>query len=716
MTVKSIAFISCPKGIESLLLDELNTLGGFDLIKQRIGGIIGTADIQSLYRICLWSRLSNRVLLQLGSQNIRTKECLRNWLLTIPWSDHMSAEQTLSIRFFGELPGIQHTQYGAQYTKDAIVDYFRELCGKRPTVDREQPDLRFQINIDKQQASLYLDLSGDSLHQRGYRSAVGPAPLKENLAAALLVRAGWPKIAAQGGALIDPLCGSGTLLTEAALMAANIAPGLLRERFGFTQWQQHNSDHWQAERNLAKSSILASIPPILGYDDDNRALGIARQHIASLKLDQQAPRVYKKLLSEWKKPSHINLQPGLLISNPPYGERIGKKSSLLNLYKVIGEKCTNEVSDWQAAIFTSDPSLAKATRTYWNKSYVFYNGSIECRLYLIQPARGLKPQLPESMLVQDKASGVDSSPFTNRLKKNKQRLSGWLKQNQIECYRLYYSDIPEFSVAIDIYKDWAVIQEYQAPKHIDKEKAYRRLQAVLNSLPSSLQLDPDKIVFRKRQKQKGKTQYEKLDQQTNYLPVKEGNVELLVDLHNYLDTGLFLDHRPLRLKLATACKGKRFLNLFCYTAAATVHAAKGGASKSLSVDLSKTYIDWAKRNFALNKLDILKHKLLQADVLDWLNNQNELFDVVFLDPPTFSNSKRMKDTLDVQRDHSKLIHASMHAVDKDGVLYFSCNFKKFKLAKEISSQYQIKNITDWSIPRDFKRPGKIHHCFEIKHQ
>ncbi|HEX7026802.1 MAG TPA: class I SAM-dependent methyltransferase, partial [Gammaproteobacteria bacterium] len=219
-----------------------------------------------------------------------------------------------------------------------------------------------------------------------------------------------------------------------------------------------------------------------------------------------------------------------------------------------------------------------------------------------------------------------------------------------------------------------------------------------------------------RQRQKGSAQYEKLGEQRQLMEVREGNARLLVDLNSYLDTGLFLDHRPVRLKLAKLCAGKRLLNLFCYTAAATVHAALGGATNSLSVDLSNTYLDWAERNFKLNQLDMRKHTLLRADVLTWLNDHREQYDVIFLDPPTFSNSKSMETVLDIQRDHGEMIDQAMRCLAKDGVLIFSTNFRKFKLDPAVAERYNVNNITDWSIPRDFQRPAKIHYCFEIKHR
>lgn len=712
MQTEHSAFISCPKGIESLLIEELEGLGGFVFGKQRVGGVFGQATLPALYRICLWSRLANRVLLQLANAPVDSRDKLRAWLLTLDWETHLSAEQSLHIRFFGELPGITHTQFGAQFVKDAIVDWFRERRGARPGVDRDRPDLRFQLNVDRRQATLYLDLSGDSLHQRGYRRGVTTAPLKENLAAALLIRAQWPQIAAQGGALIDPMCGSGTFLTEAALIAADMAPGLLRERFGFTKWRQHDADAWRQLVDEAKARRKQQLPPILGYDRDRRALGVAEQHIAALNLGDDAPDIYIKALADWKKPTHRNLKPGLLIANPPYGVRLGENEQLKPYYELLGRKWAEECPDWQAALITADDTLVKATRLYWRKQYTFFNGAIECQFYLFDLHRGLKNALPTQQQLVD---SIDVDAFVQRLHKNRKRLAGWIKQQNIDCYRLYYADIPEFAVAVDIYHDCAVVQEYQPPKTVDPQKAELRLQAILRATPGALNLPPDHVVLKHRQRQKGSAQYEKFGEARQLMEVREGDARLLVDLQSYLDTGLFLDHRPVRLKLNKLCAGKRFLNLFCYTAAATVHAALGGATHSLSVDLSNTYLDWAERNLKLNQLDLRRHRLQRADVLTWLDDHRDTYDVIFLDPPTFSNSKSMETVLDIQRDHAGLIEQTMRCLAKDGVLIFSCNFRKFKLDPAVTDRYRVTDITDWSIPRDFQRPSKIHHCFEIRH-
>lgn len=705
------AFIACPKGVETLLADELAALGGFRVLKHRTGGLYGRAALETLYRICLWSRLANRVLLELDRRPVTDRAALRDWLLAIDWPAHMTADQSLHIRFFGALPDIQHTRYGAQFVKDAICDCFRERTGRRPAVDRDRPDLRFQVNIESRESALYLDLSGESLHRRGYRTGLTAAPLKENLAAALLIRARWPDIAAAGGPLIDPLCGSATLLTEAALMAGDIAPGLLREHFGFSQWRQHEADLWQSLVGEARARRDAGqCPPILGFDDDPRALGVARQHIGRLNLGEHAPRVERRPLSAWRRPPDLPAVPGLLISNPPYGERLAG-ADLEALYALMGRQWVNECPDWHAAFITADARLAKATRLYWSRRYKFFNGALECNLYIAELTRGLKDRLPTA---DEAADRVDVQPFVQRLHKNRKRLAGWLKQQAIECYRLYYADIPEFNAAVDIYGDWALVQEYRPPASVDAEKAEQRLNAMLRALPGALELPAERIVLKQRRRQKGKAQYEKHDDTPKPLQVREGAARLWVDLGPYLDTGLFLDHRPVRLKLARLCHDKTFLNLFCYTGAATVHAALGGARRSVSVDMSNTYLDWARRNFELNALDTARHERVRADVLEWLDAETGRFDVIFLDPPTFSNSKRMDDTLDIQRDHAGLIDAAMRRLADDGVLIFSTNFRRFRLDETVTGRYRVDDVTDWSIPRDFQRPGKIHHCFEIR--
>ena len=304
----------------------------------------------------------------------------------------------------------------------------------------------------------------------------------------------------------------------------------------------------------------------------------------------------------------------------------------------------------------------------------------------------------------------------NRLRKNKKILEKWAAAKNIDCYRLYDADIPEYAVAIDRYANWVQITEYAPPKTIDTLKAHRRLQAIYKAVPQVLEIPNDFLAIKLRARQKGTSQYQKHAQTQHFEIVKEGKVLVRVNLWDYLDTGLFLDHRPIRFKIGEWANGKRFLNLFCYTAVASVHAAAGGAANTTSVDMSATYIEWAKRNFALNGLQGPQYQFIQDDCLRWLEHARGEYDLVFLDPPTFSNSKRMEDTLDVQRDHVWLIKNAVRVLALGGTLVFSTNLRRFKLDNFIYENYHVEDYTKKSLDKDFERNQRIHQCFLIRKQ
>lgn len=311
------------------------------------------------------------------------------------------------------------------------------------------------------------------------------------------------------------------------------------------------------------------------------------------------------------------------------------------------------------------------------------------------------------------------STIANRLKKNFKHLSRWARRNQIDCYRVYDADIPEYSAAIDLYADWVSVQEYEAPKSIDSARAALRLNTILEVIPESLGIAPEKIVLKTRRQQKGLDQYEKQSDVGHEMAVSEGGLKFYVNLHDYLDTGLFLDHRTTRAMIRELAQGKRFLNLFSYTGSVSVYAAAGGAVSTTTVDMSKTYLQWAKRNFALNGLDSDGHEFVQQDCIKWLKAQagkKDCFDLIFIDPPTFSNSKRMDSVFDVQRDHVFLIDSAMKLMSHDGSLVFSNNFRKFKLDAGIESRFEVKDISAKTIPEDFRRNQKIHRCWIIQHR
>lgn len=731
-------FVTCPKGIEGLLLDELIALGA-EAPRETVAGVSMRGSLELGYRVCLWSRLANRVLLVLNRFAVSDAQALYEGVAAVDWSAHMPVEATLSVDFGGILPGVDNTHFGALKVKDAIVDQLRQADGTRPGVDRQNPDLRINVHCRSGEAQLALDLSGHSLHQRGYRLQQGAAPLKENLAAAILLRAGWPQLAASGSALADPMCGSGTFLVEAAMIAADMAPNLQREQFGFSRWLQHQPRLWDtllAEARQRAETGLAREPLwIRGYEADPRLLQPVRNNIQRAGLANWV-KVYQGELATFE-PHPDRGQAGLIVCNPPYGERLGEEASLVYLYQKLGEVLRERCTGWQAAIFTGNPDLGKRMGIRSHKQYSLFNGALPCKLLMmdLQPERYVTGAGGDSRAVQagspaPKSENTAGRPpaaeeqattarlsesaqmFANRLKKNLKNLGKWARQQGITCYRVYDADMPEFAVAIDLYDDWAHVQEYQAPESISEEKARSRLQDVLVALPDVLGIPASHVVLKQRLRQSGSKQYQRMDRKGEFLTVQEGQVRLLVNLTDYLDTGVFLDHRPLRLKLAAEARGKRFLNLFCYTASATVHAAVGGARSTTSVDLSKTYLDWARRNLSLNGLSDL-HKLVHGDVMQWLEEDRGEYDLIFIDPPTFSNSKRLEDVFDVQRDHAGLIEMAMARLAVGGTVYFSNNFRRFRLDRELEEKYQVADISAQTLDKDFQRNSRIHRTWCI---
>lgn len=733
-------YLTCPKSLEGLLLDEAQALGLSDA-REQLAGVSGRGTMQAAYRMCLWSRLANRVLLVLKRFSVKTVEDLYHGVNDIDWSEHLLASGTLSVEFTGRGSGIDNTHFGALKVKDAIVDALRDAEGNRPSVDKINPDVRIHLHLRRGEATLSLDLSGTSLHQRGYRLQQGAAPLKENLAAAILLRAGWPELAKQGAALVDPMCGVGTFLIEGAMMAADVAPNLRRERWGFSNWLGHIPATWQplyeeaqqrAQTGLAKTPLW-----IRGYEADPRLIQPARNNIERAGLARWV-NIYQGELATFE-PKPDQGQTGLVVTNPPYGERLGDEASLLYLYQYLGERLRSACLGWQAAVFTGAPELGKRMGLRSHKQYSLFNGALPCRLLLFQvnpdrfvtterasshgqakPSRDFDdeaPRLtgePETVPVAAESARLSEGGqmFANRLKKNLKQLGRWVRKEEIECYRLYDADMPEYALAIDVYADWLHVQEYAAPRSIDPEKAQGRFLDALAAIPTVMDVPPERIVIKRRERQAGTRQYERQAERGQFMNVTEGGVKLLVNLTDYLDTGLFLDHRPMRMRIQKEAAGKRFLNLFCYTAVATVHAAAGGAHSTTSVDLSKTYLDWAKRNLALNGFSD-KHSLVHADVMAWLENDREIYDMIFVDPPTFSNSKRMDDVFDIQRDHVLLLDRAMARLAPGGSLYFSNNFRRFVMDESVEARYQVTNITAQTFDPDFARNKKIHQAWHL---
>lgn len=708
---------TCPRGVEGLLAAELEQLGGVAL-RERVAGVEASGDLEFGYRSCLWSRLANRVVLQLADAPVEDADDLYRAAHDVGWEQLFRVDTSFTVDFTGTWGGIRHSKYGAQRLKDAIADRFRAACGQRPPVDREAAAIRVDARLHRGRLAIGLDFAGASLHRRGYRSRQLTAPLKENLAAALLLRAGWPEIAAGSGELLDPLCGSGTLVIEAALMAADAAPGLLRERFGFHAWRGHDAGLWaalRAEAEQRRAAGLARLPRLRGRDRDPAAIAVSRTNAAAAGLGESLEFTCSGLEDLGRPGPH-----GLVIANPPYGERLGEIEELRGTYRALGAAIKRECPGWRAAIFTANAELGHELGLKAERRYRFFNGALPgellvCAVHTAEQAAAARER-HEARAVEHRA-GI--AMLANRLTKNRRRLAAWCKREGVQCYRLYDADLPEYAVAIDCYGEAVHVQEYAPPDSVPAATARRRLREVLEAVAAVVQPDADLVFTKVRERQSGLRQYQPqaAPEAGGLLQVNEGRARFEVNLSAYLDTGLFLDHRPVRRLLAALAPGKRLLNLFCYTATATVQAALGGATESLSIDLSNTYLDWARRNFALNGIDPGRHRLLRADCLEWLARATAggpAFDLILLDPPTFSNSKRMDDTLDIQRDHAGLIASCMASLAPGGILVFSTNFRRFRLATEVAERYLVEDVSARTLDLDFKRDARIHRCWLIR--
>ena len=707
---------TAPVGAASVLAEELAMMGAID-IRERSHDVKFQGTLEVGYRACLWSRTATRVLLSVGSIDAASSKNVFDAVKRLDWREHLARGATLACDCSGGNESIRHTIYGSQLLKDAVCDSLREATGERPDIKPERPDVLLHLHVEGPTALVSVDFSGESLHRRGYRIEGGRAPVKENVAAAVLLRAGWPAIAQHGGFLVDPMCGSGTFLSEAAMIAADAAPALDREYFGFTGWAGHDPTLWESLREEARRRRVGRVARrcIFGSDLDPQAVRMSIENGERAGMADWL-HVEKRALEEVVRPAS---ESGLLVSNPPYGERLGAQSGLPELYSALGLLLRERFSGWHAAVLTGNPPLARNLGVFAKRTHRFFNGPIECRLLRFELTQASQPR-PAQVVRADWAGRPGAQMFANRLRKNLALLDAWAEREHIECFRVYDADMPEYAFAIDLYgreSRHAYVQEYAPPKTVNQEGARERRREVLAVLPEVLSVPFAHVHCRVRKPQKGAEQYEKHENIAERHVVREGGLKFWVNFRDYLDTGLFLDHRIMRHRLREWAKDADFLNLFCYTGSATVYAAAGGARSSCSVDLSNTYLDWAHENLLLNGFGGNEHELFRDDCLHWLEAQavwGPRFDLIYVDPPTFSNSKRMDGVLDVQRDHVGMIRRSLKLLRPQGRLVFSTNHARFKLDAEALAELSVEDISAQTIPHDFERNPRIHRGFVVR--
>jgi 23S rRNA (guanine2445-N2)-methyltransferase / 23S rRNA (guanine2069-N7)-methyltransferase len=793
-TLEPLRFlVSSPRGLSDLLARELLSLGATDA-RERATGVSFSGSLEVAYRTCLWSRVANRVFLELARFDAVDAEAFYRAVREIDWTRHLGSGATLACDFSGQHPSITHTHFGALKLKDAIVDSVREARAWRPSIELERPSVRVHAHANGSQVVVSLDLSGESLHRRGYRGAAGEAPLKENVAAGVLLRVGWPEMVALGAAFLDPMCGSGTFVIEAALMAADRAPGLGRNYFGFLGWAGHEGATWSrlveeaqtraragmagaldrglggllagqdrdpgAIRNARANAERAGVQALVRFDVKSLAdaMPVARAVRASMAAAQAGPAgeatdeavnaatggganaaAGADAIAGTSGEADSNTSAGanaaagssgLVCTNPPYGVRLEDRETARAVHRQLGAVLRERFQGWNAALLTGSPEFGLELGIRAHRTHTLWNGAIECRLLRMR-VEGASEREPGRLGKGSETNWRDSpgaQMFANRLTKNLKKQQTWAARSGVTCYRLYDADMPEYAFAIDVYQTieetprageltWLYVQEYAAPAEIELEAVRKRRGEALSTLPDVTGVPPERIRVRTRRKTKRGEQYSKVQSRADYHLVMEDGLKFLVNFDDYLDTGLFLDHRMTRARMRAAASGKRFLNLFAYTCTASVYAAAGGAASTTSVDMSNTYLNWGQRNFELNGLLPGHNGLVQADCRMWLQDSTrgrEQYDLIFLDPPTFSNSKRMEGVLDIDRDHPALIDGCARLLAPGGLVVFSTNSQRFRLEESLSHRYDVSDVSAKTLPKDFERNPRIHRCFEVR--
>ena len=743
--------ITCADGLEAPLQTELTSFGIASEIKST-GRLAVTGTLRDLYTICLWSRVASRVLILIKRKNINTEydvaEQLYGLAKSVDWTEQFKLEQTFAIRLSVDKRVAVSQQFAMLRIKDAIADTFNEVYDSRPNVDSKNPDFSVFATVNDKQAELYLDLSGTSLHRRGYRVAMTEAPLKENLAAALLYSAGWHKKNEEGNAplynaLIDPMCGSGTFIIEALLMHCDYAVGIDKaaNQFGFYQWQHHDDALWQQMIDDAQTRFrdaLAitneqpdTLPLILGFDADSGAILATEKNLIAAGLQDLLPLLDLETraldqLSSVLKPlvDDGRLSNPLVITNPPYGERLGDEEMIKPLYHALGLILQDSFAgidiDPMVGILAANVEQVDILPIKEPKTLRCHNGAITVYFRYGTLIAGQTGNLV-SRFEKREIEVEEGQDFINRLQKNLAKLKKLAKKDTVSNLRVYNADLPDFKVAVDLYGDYVHVQEYAPPKTIPPETAKKRFNLALMGIREVFGINREQIFIKTRARQSGNDQYSKqgnTEKRGKFYVAREDGAYFYVNFTDYLDTGLFIDHRNMRARIKDNSRNKSVLNLFAYTCTASVHAALAGAKKVTSVDLSQNYLDWGKQNFVLNGLDVSRNKyqFVAADIFEWIKDNTEQFDIIFIDPPTFSNSKKFQGTFDVQRDHSALINRAMNRLTSDGVLYFSNNFTRFELDEQLTERYDIVDITQKTIGFDFDVKKPIHQSFEIRHR
>jgi len=780
-------------GLEAIVARELKSLGYEPKIIQS-GRILFAGDESDICRTNLWLRSADRVLLRLDTFEARDFGRLFDRTHALPWENWIAVDAEFPVTGRSVKSQLSSVPACQKIVKKAIVERLKWAYGVEWFAETG-PKYSIEVALLDDQAMLTIDTSGRGLHKRGYRPLTGRAPLKETLAAAMILLSVWrPE-----RPLIDPFCGSGTIPIEAALIGRRMAPGLGRT-FAAEAWPRVPAALWEAARQQASEAARPNLPArIIGTDVDDSVLGLARFHAEKAGVAADI-HFQQKTFAELSSSRPY----GCVICNPPYGERLGQSTDAMLLHRAMPD-VFRRLKTWSFFILTALPDFEAVVGQSATRRRKLYNGRIECTYYQFL---GPKPGMKSGQLAVDGERGAGSSEqcavgggrwavggeqgkarqreeeeasdseadslaefgpavsaakdiasdaihmpvacgeqtsshatefakvrrsppsqvfgglsskaleqaeiFRARLSKRARHLRRWPTKMGVTCYRLYEQDVPEVPLVVDRYEDYLHIAEFARPTDRTPAEHADWLDLMRQSAAEVMDVPLDHVYLKKRQRQRGTAQYERLGAEQHLITAREGGLQFEVNLSDYLDTGLFLDHRITRGMVRDLAAGKRFLNLFAYAGSFTVYAASGGAASTVTVDLSNTYLDWAGRNMTLNAFQGPDHDFIRSDALHFLQGRGRrtAFDLAVVDAPTFSNSKSLEDYWDIQRNHAELLNRLVDVMAPGGIVFFSTNFRRFKLAETEIRGVTIREISRQTVPADF-RNRRIHRCWRM---
>jgi 23S rRNA (guanine2445-N2)-methyltransferase / 23S rRNA (guanine2069-N7)-methyltransferase len=719
---------ACAFGLEALVKRELVGLGYQPHVAQP-GRVAFEGDWKDVCRANIHLRVADRVLIEVHSFDAPDFDALFETIKGYDYSRFIPADAQFPVTGKTRLSQLTSLPAVQRSTKKAVVESMKHFHGTEELPETGET-YKIEVALLKDVATITIDTTGSSLHKRGYRTLVGPAPIKETLAAAMVDLSVWKP----NRPLLDPFCGTGTIPIEAALAGLKIAPGINRD-FASTRWAQIDRKIWNdAVAEALDLQDNETRLEIEGFDVDAESLDMARYHAKLAGVEQQivfAQRAFEDTVSA--------KEFGCLITNPPYGERLQQQDELRSLYQQF-PAVVQQLPTWSLFVITSMLDFEKIVQKKATRRRKLFNGRLECTYFQYLGPRPPRPGQVEEIASPSTTETATETPiqaptnaapvfaglqakdheqaeiFGRRLVKRARHLRRWPTRRGITCFRIYERDVPEVPLVVDRYDDSLHITEYERPHERDLARHSAWLELMKETAAKTLEVPVEKVHLKSRHKRSRGDQYQKVADAQQTQQVTENGLKFWVNLSDYVDTGLFLDHRVTRQMVREQSAGKTVLNLFAYTGSFTVYAAAGGAAATTTVDLSKNYLQWAQRNLELNSLYSPNHEYIARDCVEFVNEAVEggerKYDIVIIDPPTYSNSKRLDDDWNVQTGHAELLNATLKLLNPDGVIYFSTNFRKFKLYQDQLSNFSIQEISKHTVPEDF-RNRRIHRCWKL---